>query len=171
MIGFLAWIVAILLLLGYVAAATGWSVLTIYFGDSSASLAQTVLAALFGFAGLLTLFAIFTRRWRAGALTAFTGLFAVVLFWFFNIEASNERSWQTGVAQLPRATIEGDRVTVHNVRNFDYRSETDFTPAFETRSYDLSKLDSVDLFAVYQMGPAIAHTIVSFGFEGGDHLE
>ena len=35
--------------------------------------------------------------------------------------------------------------------------------------YDLKKLDSVDLVAVYWMGPAIAHLFLSFGFEG-DHL-
>jgi hypothetical protein len=59
---------------------------------------------------------------------------------------------------------------VHNIRNFNYRSETDFTPAYYTKTYDLSKLDSVDLFAIYWMGPAIAHTIISFGFADQDYL-
>jgi hypothetical protein len=39
---------------------------------------------------------------------------------------SNDRDWQTEVAVLPHATINGDLVTVHNIRNFDYRTETDF---------------------------------------------
>jgi hypothetical protein len=59
---------------------------------------------------------------------------------------------------------------VHNVRNFAYRSETDYTPAYYDKTYDLARLRSVDLVAVYWMGPAIAHTILSFGFEGGDQL-
>ena len=59
---------------------------------------------------------------------------------------------------------------MRNVRNFDYRSETDFTPRYYDRTFDLRKLESVDLFAVYWMGPHIAHTILSFGFEGGDQL-
>jgi hypothetical protein len=60
-------------------------------------------------------------------------------------------------------------VTVHNIRNFDYRTETDFTPAYYDRTYDLTTLDSGDLVAVYWMGPAIAHLFLSFGF-GDDHL-
>jgi hypothetical protein len=68
------------------------------------------------------------------------------------------------------ATFDGDRVTVHNIRNFDYRTETDFTPAYYDRSFDLTQLDAVDLYAVYWMGPAIAHIFVSFGFSDGAHL-
>jgi Domain of unknown function (DUF4105) len=73
------------------------------------------------------------------------------------------------VAVLPYATIEGDLVTIHNIRNFDYRTENDFTPAYYDRTFDLRRLDRVDLVAVYWMGPAIAHLLLSFGF-GEDHL-
>ena len=66
--------------------------------------------------------------------------------------------------------LDGELATVRNIRNFDYRSETDFTPRYYDRTFDLRKLESVDLFAVYWMGPHIAHTILSFGFEGGEHL-
>ena len=64
----------------------------------------------------------------------------------------------------------GDRVTVHNIRNFDYRSETDFTPAYYDKTFDLRELQSVDIVSAYWMGPAIAHVFVSFGFTGDDHL-
>ena len=74
------------------------------------------------------------------------------------------------MAVTPYATIKGDSITIHNVRNFAYRTETDFTPRWETRTYDLSKLDSVDLIAVYWAGKAIAHIMVSFGFAGKDYL-
>src|SRR5262249_20731181 len=84
----------------------------------------------------------------------------------FRIPASNDRDWQPDVAMVPYATINGDLVTIHNVRNFDYRTETDYTPHWEERTYDLGKLDSVDLIAVYWMGKAIAHIMVSFGFQG-----
>jgi hypothetical protein len=70
----------------------------------------------------------------------------------------------------PYATINRDMITVHNVRNFDYRSETDFTPRWETRTYDLRKLDSADIVAVYWAGKAIAHIMLSFGFGGKDFL-
>jgi hypothetical protein len=71
---------------------------------------------------------------------------------------------------LSYADIDGDRVTVHNIRNFQYRTETDFTPAYYDKTFDLSQLDSVDLIAVYWMGPDIAHIMLSFGFAGRDYL-
>ena len=92
------------------------------------------------------------------------------MVWWQTIKPSNERDWQTDVAILPYAEIEGDIVTVHNIRNFDYRSETDYTPAYYDKRFDLRKLEGVDLVAVYWMGPAIAHIFVSFAFAGGDHL-
>ena len=74
-----------------------------------------------------------------------------------------------GGRRLPHATIDGERVTVHDIRNFDYRTETEFTPAYYDRTFDLRRLDRVDLVAVYWMGPAIAHLFLTFGF-GDDHL-
>ncbi len=74
------------------------------------------------------------------------------------------------MAILPSATIAGDRVTVHNIRNFDYRSETDFTPAYYDKSFDLRELRSVDIVTSYWTGPAIAYVFVSFGFTGDDYL-
>jgi hypothetical protein len=96
--------------------------------------------------------------------------FAVLVGLFFRIPASNDRGWQTEVAHLPYATINGDKITIHNVRNFNYRTETDFDPRWENRTYDLSKLDSADIIAVYWAGKAIAHVMVSFGFDDKDYL-
>ena len=105
-------------------------------------------------------------RTAAGALA----VFALLVVCFLRIPVSNDRNWQPEVAQAPYATVSGDMVTIHNVRNFDYRSETVFTPRWETRTYDLRKLDSGDLIAVYWAGKAIAHIMVSFGFGGKDYL-
>jgi len=79
--------------------------------------------------------------------------------------ASNERDWSPDQAVLARAELDGDRITVRNVRNFRYRSEHDYAPHYETRTYDLSKLDSM-WFVVERFGekPGIAHTLLSFGF-------
>jgi hypothetical protein len=74
------------------------------------------------------------------------------------------------VALLPFATFDGDLVTIHNIRNFEYRSETDYTPRYYDKTYDLRKLDSVDLIAVYWMGDAIAHIMASFGFADQDFV-
>ena len=70
----------------------------------------------------------------------------------------------------PTAEIQGNQLTVRNVRNFDYRTETDFTPRWETRTYDLSKLRGLDLYVIYWGSPSIAHTILSWEFDDGQHL-
>jgi uncharacterized protein DUF4105 len=83
---------------------------------------------------------------------------------------SAERDWAPDQGVLPRATVSGDRVTIENVRNFSYRSASEYAPRYETRNYDLSRLDTA-WFIVERFGdaPAIAHTFLSFGF-GGDYI-
>jgi hypothetical protein len=120
-------------------------------------------------AGLAAVVALIIHRGLRLALPVFAVALVAIGFWWSTLRPSNERDWQPEVARLAYATINGDMVTVHNIRNFDYRTETDFTPAYYDHTYDLNKLDSVDLVAVYWMGPAIAHLFLSFGF-GDDHL-
>ena len=170
MVRILTRIFLIILLMLVLAGLTGWVILAIVYGDSHTSGTQSALASLFGIVGVVTMVGIFVRRWRNRVLLVFAVLFTVVLIWWFNIAPLNNRIWQTDVALLPHATIEGDLVTVHNIRNFVYRTETEYTPAYYTKTYDLSKLQSVDVFVVYWMGPAIAHTIISFGFGNEDYL-
>jgi hypothetical protein len=123
----------------------------------------------YGLAGLATIGALVCHQGLRFALPVFAVALVAVAVWWSSIKPSNDRDWQPEVAKLAYATINGDLVTVHNIRNFDYRTETDFTPAYYDRTYDLKKLDSGDLVAVYWMGPAIAHLLLSFGF-GDDHL-
>jgi len=97
-------------------------------------------------------------------------LLALVLVWWLRIEPSNDRDWQPDVARLPRATVEGDRVTIRNVRNFHYRSVSDYDERWEERRYDLSQLLGADLYLCSWGSPWIAHTILSWEFAGGEHL-
>ena len=121
------------------------------------------------FALLIALaFLFLARRGRTALVTVVA--FVLLVGLFFRIPASNDRDWQPEVANLPYATINGDLITIHNIRNFAYRTETDFDPRWDTRTYDLSKLDSADVIAVYWAGKAIAHVMVSFGFAGKDYL-
>jgi len=150
--------------------AASWGVLALYFLDSASAGLRTSLAAAYAVAALGTLAGFALTRWRWQALIAHLALFGLVLSFWLAIEPSNDRIWQPDVAVLPHATFDGDRVTVHNIRNFDYRSETDFTPAYYDKTFDLRELDSVDLIASYWMGPDIAHIFLSFGFGGKDHL-
>jgi Domain of unknown function (DUF4105) len=146
-----------------VAGATLWGALAIYYADLPDEPMRLGLAMTFAL-GTLGAFLFLRRRRRT--LLGFALAFAAVLLWWFSIEPSNQRDWQTEVAVLPYATREGDLVTLHNVRNFAYRTEQDFVPQYDDRTFDLRELDEVDLIAVYWAGDAIAHIMVSFGFAG-----
>lgn len=89
---------------------------------------------------------------------------SAVLAWWCSLMPRNDRAWQPDVAELPWAEIHGDEVTLHKVRHFTYRSATDFTPKWETRTVRLSQLCGVDLFINYWGSPWMAHPIVSFQF-------
>ncbi|RPJ45629.1 MAG: DUF4105 domain-containing protein [Betaproteobacteria bacterium] len=160
-----------LLLLGLLVTASGiWGSLALLYAGPHTGGLNVGLAAAFGLALLLTIVALCTRRWRWRAVAAYLALFGVLMVWWSGIEPSNDRDWHVDMSRLPHVTREGDSIKVHNIRNFDYRSEFDYTPGWYDKSFDLHKLEGVDLVAVYWMGPAIAHIFVSFAFAGGDHL-
>ncbi len=148
-------------------AATAWGSAALWFDGPASRPLATLLAASYP---LIALALLILLRPRRRAYAAFLILFAMLLGWWLSIAPSNDRDWQPDVAQLPSAEIRGDKITLRNVRNFDYRSETDFTEHWETRTYDLSKLRGLDLFVIYWGSPSIAHTILSWDFDDGQHL-
>ena len=145
---------------------TAWATGAIYYSNLPWPRVRAALAIAFAVGTLVA----FVARPRLKTLAGFGVVFAAVLAWWLAIPASNTRDWQPDVAVTPWATIDGDRVTIHGVRNLDYRTETDFIPRWEDRTYDLRALDSADVVAVYWAGKAIAHIMVSFGFAGKDYL-
>jgi Domain of unknown function (DUF4105) len=150
-----------------VTAMTVWGAGALYYSPLPGQVLRAALSAVFVGATALAFLLLPNRR---RTLAGFLIVFAVLVALFLNIPASNDRDWQPEVSVTPYATVNGDLVTIHGVRNFDYRTETDFTPRWETRTYDLRKLDSADIIAVYWAGKAIAHVMVSFGFQGKDYL-
>jgi hypothetical protein len=145
---------------------TGWGVLAIHYSNLPAWL-RPVVAAVFAVGAFWTLL-LMRPRWR-GRLV-YLGVFLVLVVWWLAIPPSNDRDWQPDVAVLPYATFDGNKVTLHNIRNCDYRSETDFDVRHYDRTYDLDKLRTLDFFLIYWGSPMIAHTMMSFGFEGGDYV-
>ena len=83
---------------------------------------------------------------------------------------SNDRDWRADVARLATAVVAGDRVTVRNVRNFSYRSVDDFDERWEEHTYDLARLDGLDLFFIDWGAPLVNHTILSWSFDDGQRL-
>jgi len=152
-----------------IACSSAWGAGLLYFTGPNEEHMRAALAIIPVIVGLGAIGALFVPRWRQASLATFGIMLVTLVIWWSGIQPSNDREWRAEVSELPHATIDGDLVTVHNIRNFDYRTETDFTPRYYDRTFDLRQLDSVDLVAAYWMGPAIAHLFVTFGF-GDDHL-
>ena len=145
---------------------TLWAVAALYF-DVRVPWLRLPLAAMYVL-GVLAVWVFIKRRWLAVSLTA--GGCALVLAWWFTLRPSNHRDWQPDVAVLPYADINGNQVTLHNIRNCDYRTETEFDVRHYDKAVDLDTLRTVDLYMVYWGSPHMAHAMVSFGFNGRDYL-
>lgn len=155
-IRFVAWVLAWIVAMVCAAWATG----ALYFDFPIASLRQPAAIA---FILILLAAMIFVRRQRRKFIATFVLFFVVLICWRM-LRPSNDRPWQPDVAERAWAEINGDDVTLHNVRNCDYRTETDYTPHWETRAVNLSHLTGADLAIDYWGSPYIAHPIASFQF-------
>src|SRR5215510_7353577 len=129
-----------------IATGTAWVTLAIYYSNLPGEASRKIVASVF---------AIFS---------------VAMLGWWLVIPPRQDRDWAPEYAKPACATINSDLVTVHNIRNFDYRTETDFTSRYYDKTFDLRKLDSFDIIACYWIGYAIAHIFVSFGFGDKDFL-
>jgi hypothetical protein len=156
------WIFLVLMVLLMI----GWASLAIYYSNLLESF-RVVAVIVYGLVSFLVFLLI---RPPLRACLVFIGILAIVLIWWLAIPPSNNRDWQPDVAVLPYATFNDNKVTVHNIRNCDYRTETDYTVRHYDKTFDLEKLQSADLFLVYWGSPYIAHTMISFGFGDGNFL-
>ena len=147
----------------------GWSTLALLLSPilppparlpAAIGMAAVLLAALVGLG---------VRRLRP-ALIVYSLAVALVALGWSGLKPTNDADWIPEVARAPTASVDGDRVVIHNVRNFAWRTETAFEPRWEERRYDLGQLQRLDLVASYWAGDAIAHVIVSFGFADGSQL-
>lgn len=111
--------------------------------------------------------------WRGQLAPAGTiALSTLVAFalWWHSIRPSDARAWADDVARHFSSQLDGDLLTLRALRNFDWRSDQEYDVRWETRSFDLQRLCALDVAVSYWMGPAIAHTLVSFGFRDGGQL-
>ena len=143
-----------------------WGTLAIFFSYLPTPL-RYIGAGLFVVASAALLLLLRPKR---KAVMAFLGLFAMVLIGWLSMEPSNDRNWQPDVAVLPYATTDGDAITVHNIRNCDFRTETDYAISYYDKTFNLSRLRSFDLFLSDWGLESIVHTLVSFGFDDGSYL-
>ncbi len=96
--------------------------------------------------------------------------FLVGLFWYFGLQARQDREWNPEVAQILSYEQQGNLVTLHNVRNFNWHADGSYDERWETRQFDLNQINGVNIITSYWMGPRIAHTLVSFDFANSPPL-
>ncbi len=152
-----------------VASAAIWVGLALWFKFSASRLPKLLAITLWTAFSAAVLIALWQGRITLGLLTFAAG-FVLLLIWWRQLKPSNDRIWTEEVAQMVTGTVAGSHVTLRNVRNFEWRSRDDYTPRWETRNYDLDHLHSVDMILSYWAGPAIAHTLVSFGFGESEYV-
>jgi hypothetical protein len=162
----LRWLIAAIRFLVLVLIVT-WTTLAIYFSNLPWS--ELRLAAAVAFAAF-AIWAFWLSRRRRMPMVAYAVVLGVIAWWI-TIAPSADRNWRPEVAVLPRAFIDGDRVRLTGVRNFDYRSRNDFTEHWEEREVDLSHLTGLDFYVSYFWDDVpVAHTFVSFIFDNAAPL-
>lgn len=121
------------------------------------------------FIGLNLFFICLYRKQRLSFWIPLGIYFGLCLFYAI-IQPSNNRIWEDSWSQMPMVQLEGDRITVTNLRDFHYRSTQDFEINYIQKSYRLSRLQGLDLVLSYWGSPAIAHVMLSFNFGEDGHL-
>jgi hypothetical protein len=112
----------------------------------------------------------FRKSWsdKRRTTVALTVATAIAIYYFGFVTPDTNVEWSPEQARHPIVEIDGDKIHVQNVRNFTWRSPTDFTPGFYDRTYDLSKLNSMYYVVAPMPGlDAVAHVFVCFGFSDG----
>ena len=137
-----------------------WGTLAVYYSNLPWLSLRISLAIVFAVFAIWSLW--FTNKSRT--LILFGLLYLGLIGWWVSIKPLDNRNWRPEVAVMPRAVIDGDKVHLINVRNFDYKSRNDFTVRYEDRDVEVSHLIGLDLYISYWMPGPIGHTFVSFIF-------
>jgi len=155
------------LLLLVIALGTLWAAAAIFFDLPGPAALRYTLAAIYlaGVVAALIITGITTR-----AVTSWLGAWLLIFSWWLTLKPTNERDWQSDVARVAWAEMDGTRATIHNIRNFSYFSERDFVPEWQVATVDIAAITGVDLFVSHWGSPWIAHGIVSFAFADGTYL-
>jgi Domain of unknown function (DUF4105) len=148
------------------ALLTLWAIAALYVDCRIAAL-RVPLALIYAL-GVITVF-VKLRRTRLAAIAYVSG-FCIVLAWWLTLKPSNEANWQSDVDRTAWAEIVGDRVTIHNLRNCNYRSETEYSDCWGDRTIYLSQVRAADLFLTNWGIRFASHPIVSFQFGDNEHI-
>jgi Domain of unknown function (DUF4105) len=148
------------------AVLTLWAVAALYV-DFRIEALRIPLTVIYVVAIVAILFKVKPRLWAAAL--CFAG-FCIVLTWWLSLKPSNDGNWLPDAERTAWAEINGDQVTIHNLRNCDYVTKTEYSNCWSDRTVYLSQLRYADLFFTTWGPKYIGHPIVSFQFGDHDHI-
>ena len=148
------------------ALLTLWALAALYVDVRIAAL-RIPLTLIYALGIFTVLFKLKRSRWAAALCLAG---FCIVLAWWLTLKPSNDDDWQSDVDRTAWAEMDGDRVTIHNLRNCDYRTETDYANCWSDRTIYLSQIRAADLFLTNWGIRFASHPIVSFQFGDNQHV-
>ncbi len=161
-------LVAILLIAFVVVPVVLWGALALWYRAPGPPWLRVAMACAFLATGGAATAALLGRRLILAA--PFLLAFGAIVAWWTTIEPVATADWAPDVARQTTATVDGDKLTLTDMRDFTWRSDTSFDEKWVTRTYDLSQLRTLDVFMSYWAGPQMAHVIMSFGFDDGRQL-
>lgn len=162
------WILYVLIVLVAVISG-GWAALALWYqapGGPVVRAAAAVAWVIF----VLTVLALIWARRGGVPIAAYVLAYVILLAWWSTIAPSNHREWTDDVSRMLAGQVDGNRVTLYNVRNFNWRTDDDYDARWETRSYDLDQLSTADVILSSWGVPGISHALISFGFNDGSHV-
>jgi hypothetical protein len=143
-----------------------WATLAIYYSNLPWPGLRLGLAIAFAAFAVAAIWISPGRRMSAALIVLYVGVVA----WFVSISPSHDRQWRPEVAVMPRAVVDGDRVHLTGVRNFQYRTRNDFTVRYEERDLSLAHLTGIDFYVSYWSEGPVGHTFLSFIFDNAEPL-
>jgi len=161
-----------LALLGVVALACAqlWALAAILLGGGGAGPPSALRVA----AAVVYVLLLVAALWKAPPLTRLGTACALVVLaagWYSTIQPSHDRNWSEDQSRLPHPEIHGDLLQISDLRDFRYRSESDWDAAWRDETYDLRKLVRgwyvVEHFSEFE---GAAHAMASFEFSDGKFL-
>ena len=150
----------------FVIASSLWLCLAIWVQQPLGMIGSSVLIGLWIILVCAVLGIYFSRHLISRGVDTLLYILAFLfsLFWYFSLDARQDREWNPEVARILSYEQQGDQVTLHNVRNFVWLPNGKYIERWESRSINLNQITGVNVITSYWMGPHIAHTLVSFDF-------
>ncbi|GLQ47221.1 membrane protein [Dyella lipolytica] len=146
-----------------------WGALALWYQVPGGILVRWLVSIIWGLIVLAAIVFAWSRR-SGLPLAAYALALMVLLAWWSTIAPSNHRDWADDVSRMLTGNVEGERATLYNVRNFNWRSDQDYDARWETRNYDLDQLSNADVILSSWGVPGISHALLSFGFADGSHV-